>query len=253
VKTRAIVLMLVLVVALVAGAGRANAGASTTDYQVWFERGGKLWLAKRVMPTTTTPGKATIQSLLAGPNAAEADAGVGTRVPDRTSLVGIALNNGTATVELSREFGDSNGARMRIAQVVRTLTQFKTIDRVKIRVGTATLGPYTRESTDTLLPAILVWNPAIGSHLTGSVRVTGSANVFEAALTIRVLNERGHSIATVHTTASCGTGCRGGYTVKLPFKVRHDQLGAIVVFDDDSDGDGQPSNLVRVPVVLTAK
>lgn len=251
-KTRALILMLVMVVSLVAGAGRANAGASTTDYQVWFERGGKLWVAKRVMPTTTTPASATLKSLLAGPNAAESKAGVGTRVPDGTSLVGIALQNGTATVELSQEFGDSKGAHMRIAQIVRTLTQFKTIDRVQIRAGATTLGPYSRASTDRLLPAILVWNPAIGSHLTGSVRVTGTANVFEAALTIRVLNQRGHAIATVHTTATCGTGCRGGYTVKLPFKVRHDQLGTIVVFDDDSDGDGNPSNLVRVPVVLTA-
>jgi hypothetical protein len=242
--------MLVLAVSLIAGAGRASAGPSTTDYQVWFERGGKLWLAKRVMPTTTTPAGATIKSLLAGPNAAEAKAGVGTRVPDGTSLVGINLSGGTATIELSQEFGDSKSARLRIAQIVRTLTQFTTIDRVNIRVGATTIGPFTRTSTDNLLPAILVWNPAIGSHVTGSVRVTGSANVFEAALTIRVLNDRGHSIATVHTTASCGTGCRGGYSVLVPAKVRSDQLGTILVFGDN--GNGQPSSVVRIPVVLTA-
>jgi len=251
-KQRALILLLVLVTGLVAGAAQASAGGSTSAYQVWFERDGELWLSKRVMPTTATPARATVQAVLAGPNSAEIDAGVGTRVPGGTSLVGISLSSGTATVELSSEFGTSKAAHLRIGQIVRTLTQFSTIDRVRIRVGTTVLGPYTRASTDRLLPAILVWNPAIGSTLSKSVRVTGSANVFEATLIIKVLNANGNPIKTVFTTATCGTGCRGGYSVLVPFKVRHDQLGQIVVSDSDPDGDGQPSHRVRIPVVLTA-
>lgn len=250
-KARALILVLALAVSLVAGAGQAGA-ASTSTYQVWFERGGKLWLTKRVLPTTSTPARATIQSLLAGPNSAEAGAGVGTRIPDGTSLVGIALSGGTATIEVSAEFGTSKTAHLRIAQVVRTLTQFSTIDRVTIRVGGATLGPYTNASSHRLLPAILVWNPPIGAHIGSPVVITGTADVFEASVHVRILNERGHAIATAHTTATCGTGCRGSYRVKLPFAVRHTQAGTVVVFDDDADGDGMPAHVVRVPVVLTA-
>jgi hypothetical protein len=36
----------------------------------------------------------------------------------------------------------------------------------------------------------------------------------------------------------------------VPAKVRSDQLGTILVFGDN--GNGQPSNVVRIPVVLTA-
>jgi hypothetical protein len=250
-KTRLTIALLALGVALASSAGSA-AGASTTGYELWFQRDGKLWLAMRVMPTSATPAKATITALLRGPNAAEANTGVTSPIRAGTSLVGIALHDGTATIELSREFGLSTSSRMRLAQITRTLTQFPSIRRVTIRVGQTTLATSTRASSDDLLPAILVRNPPIGSRLRGSVNVSGTADVFEAALTIRVLNAHGHSIATVHTLATCGTGCRGIYGADVPVTVRATQPGTILVFDDDADGDGHPSHLVRIPVVLTA-
>jgi len=74
--------------------------------------------------------------------------------------------------------------------------------------------------------------------------------VFEGSLHIRMLNHNGTTIAHANTTASCGTGCRGGYTILVRFSVGSDQLGTIVVTDDDTDGNGQPQHQVRVPVVL---
>jgi germination protein M len=187
-------------------------------------------------------------------------------VPAGTDLLGLSVANGTATVDLSGRFGAGSGTGsvpMRLAQLTFTLTQFPTIDRVRLRVnGTAvsTLTadqvrvpqPMTRDTFIGLRPAITVWNPPIGSHLQGGVRVSGNADVFEANLRIRVLNAAGKVVGAAATTASCGTGCWGGYTVAVPFSVAKDQLGTIVITDDDADGDGVPQHRVRVPVVLVA-
>jgi hypothetical protein len=70
----------------------------------------------------------------------------------------------------------------------------------------------TRKSFAGVLPPIVVWNPAIGSHLADAVRVTGTANVFEASLHVRIVNQQGVVIARANVLASCGTGCRGGYS-----------------------------------------
>ena len=39
-------------------------------------------------------------------------------------------------------------------------------------------------------------------------------------------------------------------TYLVPFPAGRDQLGTIVVSDDDTDGNGKPQHQVRVPVVL---
>src|SRR5262245_28606603 len=223
-KSRAVLLLLVLALAALAGATRATAGTSphadTTTYQVWFERGGKLWLTKRVQPHTTAPARAALQALMVGPNTAETDAGVDSHIPAGTTLNGVSIADGLATVDLSSQFGTTTSEfRMRLAEVTHTLTQFASVDRVRIRVGGTALGTFSNASFATQMPAILVWNPAIGSHLTSKVRVTGSADVFEAGLHIRVLNANGVVVGSVNTLASCGTGCRGGYTVAVRFHV----------------------------------
>jgi hypothetical protein len=82
------------------------------------------------------------------------------------------------------------------------------------------------------------------------VGVSGSANVFEANVTVKVLDENGNVVGHGFTTATCGTGCRGTYSVPVTFKVSREQPGTIVVSDDDAAGTGTPPHQVRVPVVL---
>jgi hypothetical protein len=69
-------------------------------------------------------------------------------------------------------------------------------------------------------------------------------------VTIEILDSRGHRIARTFTTATCGTGCRGDYSVSLPFEVAREQRGTIVVHDDDAAGTGTPPHSVRIPVTL---
>jgi hypothetical protein len=255
--------LLILVAVLTAiPAATAGAAGSTSVYQVWLQRGSKLWLVKREQPVTTAPAHAAMQSLLTGPTVAEADAGVRSQVPRSTTLLGLSIASGTATVDLDDAFaaaGTRAAVRMRLAELTYTLTQFTTVDRVALRIdgrpvsslaGVAVPRTMTRSDFQGLLPVITVWNPPIGSHVATSVRVSGDANVYEASIHVRIVDQRGLTVGHANTLASCGTGCRGGYTVLVPFSVDRDQLGTIIVSDDDTDGDGVPQHQVRVPVVL---
>ena len=100
-----------------------------------------------------------------------------------------------------------------------------------------------------MLPAILVESPIIGARVSSPVTVSGTANVFEATVSLRILDENGNEIARTFTTATCGTGCRGDYSVSIPFNVDRQQRGTIEVFESSAK-DGSPINLVRIPVTL---
>jgi hypothetical protein len=69
-------------------------------------------------------------------------------------------------------------------------------------------------------------------------------------VTVNVLDENEHVLGKTFTTATCGTGCRGTYSVPVGFDVDREQRGTIVVSDDDAAGTGTPPHIVRVPVVL---
>ena len=101
------------------------------------------------------------------------------------------------------------------------------------------------------LPAIVVETPTPGETITSPITVAGSANVFEANVTIIVLDADGNELARDFTTATCGTGCRGDYSLDLEFAVGEEQAGTIVVQDDDAAGTGTPPHQVEVPVTLS--
>jgi immunoglobulin-like protein involved in spore germination len=98
--------------------------------------------------------------------------------------------------------------------------------------------------------AITVETPKPGAEVSSPIEVAGTANVFEANVTVRLLDERGGELARRFTTATCGSGCRGEYSTQLAFTVRAEQPGTLVLSDDDADGDGKPQHEVRVPLVL---
>ena len=86
--------------------------------------------------------------------------------------------------------------------------------------------------------------------MSSPVTVSGTADVFEANVTVEILDAKGKVVGKTFTTASCGTGCRGSYSVPVTFKVAKEQRGTVVVHDDDAAGTGTPPHSVRVPVTL---
>ena len=237
----------------------------TVTYEVWFTRGESLFVTKRTQPATVAVGSASLNAMLAGPNGAERAAGVGTTIPSGTKLLGLNIENGIATVDMSGTYDDGGGSaseRMRLAQAVYTITQFPTVQGVNFRLdgepveafsgeGIVLDHPQTRADYDDLLPAITVESPVIGQQVSSPVTVSGTANVFEATVSIRILDEDGTKIAESFDTATCGSGCRGDYSDKVPYQVDHDQAGTVMVFESSAK-DGSPTHVVKIPVTLTA-
>jgi spore germination protein GerM len=233
--------------------------------QVWFTRDDGLVSVQRTHDPTPLVATSAITSLLEGPTASERVLGYASAVPPGTKLHGIAIHNGVATVDLTSEFQDGAGSRsmqMRLGQVVYTLTQFPTVQKVRFRLDGAPVNvfssegivldhPVGRSDYSDLLPAITVAKPASDSSVTSPVTVAGTANVFEANVSVEVLNANGDVVGKTFTTASCGTGCRGTYSVQVSFKAAKAQSGTIVVHDDDAAGTGTPPHEVRVPVMLS--
>jgi germination protein M len=234
--------------------------------QVWFHRGEQLFVAKRVVNPTLRVGSAAVQSLLAAPTDAEQLEGVQTQIPDGTELLGLSIDKGTATVNLTSEFesgGGSASMSMRLAQVVFTLTQFPTVKGVQFALdgqpievlggeGVVIDHPLTRKDYAELVPAIVVESPSIGETVSAPVTVSGSANVFEANVTVLVLDAKRKEVGRTFTTATCGSGCRGTFSTRVPYEVGEDQEGTIVVQDDDAAGTGHPPHVVEIPVHLSA-
>jgi hypothetical protein len=248
------------------GASSTSGGsAGLVTYQVWFTRGESLFLVTRTQDATPRIGTAALEALFAGPDAREQAAAVGSQIPAGTQLLGLTVSDGVATVDLTSEFesgGGSASMNMRIAQVVYTLTQFRTVkgvlfeldgQRVDVLGGEGVIvdQPVTRKDYRDLMPAIVVRAPQIGERVSNPVTVSGSANVFEANVTVDVVDPSGKVIGTAFTTATCGTGCRGTFSVTVPYEVSSATRGLIIVHDDDAAGTGTFPHEVRIPVVLT--
>ena len=109
----------------------------------------------------------------------------------------------------------------------------------------------TSEPSDGTKPAIVVKQPASGDEVVSPVTISGTANVFEATVYVRILDRDGFEVAARFTTATCGSGCRGEFSTELSFFVERTQDGTIEVFEPSAE-DGSPINVVTVPVVLVA-
>jgi hypothetical protein len=232
--------------------------------QVWFTRGDGLVAVRRTHSPTRLVATTAMNALLDGPTAEERANGLASAVPAGTKLLGIAIRNGVATVDLTSEYQSGGGSRSmqtRLGQVVYTLTEFPTVQKVRFRLdgspvdvfsseGIVLDHPVGRADYANLLPAIEVTKPAEGDRVTSPVTVAGTANVFEANVTVEILDAAGKMVGRTFTTATCGTGCRGTYSVPVTFKVDREQSGTIVVHDDDAAGTGKPPHSVRIPVTL---
>ncbi len=92
--------------------------------------------------------------------------------------------------------------------------------------------------------------PIIGQRVSSPIVVSGTADVFEATVSLRVLDKSGTEIARTFTQATCGTGCRGDYSVSVSYRIDHEQPGTVEVFESSAK-DGSAVNVVRIPVTLT--
>jgi hypothetical protein len=234
---------------------------TSVSLEVWFLEGEQLVRVTRTHEATPRVATAAMEALLAGPRL---EAGLGTAIPAGTRLLGISIKKRVATVDLTSQYQSGGGSlsmKARLAQVVYTLTQFPTVRAVLFHLdgepvnvfsgeGIVLDHPVGRADYEDLLPVISVDEPVAGERVTSPLRIAGSANVFEANVTVKVLDQNGNLVGKTFTTATCGTGCRGTFAVPVSFDVTREQPGAIVVSDDDAAGTGTPPHQVRIEVVL---
>jgi hypothetical protein len=105
------------------------------------------------------------------------------------------------------------------------------------------------EPTAGAKPAIVVRTPRARDEVTSPVRIAGTADVFEATVSIRILGADGEELAATFATATCGSGCRGAYSEEVFFFTDRREAGTVEVFETSAE-DGSPIHLVSVPVVL---
>jgi len=97
--------------------------------------------------------------------------------------------------------------------------------------------------------AIVVDSPLPGDELRSPITVRGTANVFEASVSIQILDAGGEVLAAINTQASCGSGCRGTFSSPIAFYTPMRQSGMIEVFEVSAE-DGSAIHVVRIPITL---
>jgi len=208
------------------GTGTTTTPAETTAVRVYWLRDGKVWPALREVVETEDIATAAVNELLLGPTEQEqADLNFTTAIPDNQD------------VELP-EAG--------LAQLVYTMTQFRTVDSAEIDGVN-----YTRADFEDLTPAILVESPLPFEAVTSPLRVTGTANTFEATFSYELTDTDGLIVDENFVTATSGTGTRGTFDfTTAPFTVPFDGVGSLIVFERSAK-DGSRINLVEIPIRMT--
>lgn len=97
---------------------------------------GYLAAEMRSIPKTQGIARAAVQELIRGP---APGSGLYPTLPPGTSLNGIKIEGGTATVDFSKELktghkGGSSGEMVTVSSIVNTLTQFPAVQRVQILI-----------------------------------------------------------------------------------------------------------------------
>src|SRR5829696_2671656 len=125
-----------------ASAPPSAAPSGTTIVRAYFWLGGEpdsdgLVATLREIPATKGVATAAVNALLAGPTTGEAARDISSAVPAGSKLLGLAIDGGVATVNLSSEFESGAGSASvltRLGQMVYTLTQFPTVKSVVFEI-----------------------------------------------------------------------------------------------------------------------
>jgi germination protein M len=218
----------------------------------------------REIPSTPRIALATLRELFDGPSAADLELieGISTAVPTSALVLDVAIVDGVATVDLSREFESGGGSLSmfaRLAQVVYTLSQWPTVDEVAFELdgqpvtvfsgeGIVLDGPVARDDYVDLLPRVFVDAPAAGAELRSGDRVTGVAAVFEATFEYRLTDAGGAVLAEGFESTDNGTGW-GVFDWAVTFDVDERQQGSLTVWEE-SARDGSDQAVRSTPLVL---
>jgi spore germination protein GerM len=216
-------------------------------------------------PASDGEADAALRLLLEGPSEDEISGipPISTAIPEGTSLLGVTMDGGSATIDLSGEFDDGGGSFgmfARLAQVVYTATGLADVDEVVFVVdgeevtvfsaeGIELDRPQQRDDYYDLLPPIFVDSPAWGQPVISPLQVQGLSNVFEATSQVMLTDDDGLPLYEHPVMATCGTGCWGDWHAEIPYTVDREQFGALIVWELSAK-DGSRINIREYPIIL---
>lgn len=225
-------------------------GAATARVGVYFALGERVGVVHREVMTPAVAREA-IETLLDGPTAAETEAGFTTEIPSGTTLLGLTVEDGVARINMSDEFDDGGGTLsmgLRMAELVHTLTQFGTVQRVSLRIdgkpvemlggeGILIAEPQTRAMWEDYSPAVLIEHPAFGEHVSSPLRVEGTANTFEGRFMLDLVDPDGTLLASIPVASTSGTGTRGRFATAFDEALWGSGTGSVIAwYDSPKDG-----------------
>jgi germination protein M len=247
------------------GAGTTITPAESMVVSAYFVRDDRIGTGHRIIERTVATSQAALDLLLAGPTAAEGEIGFDTAIPAATTLESVSIGPaGIATVELSPDFEEGGGSlamRLRLAQVVFTVTQFATVsgvnflnDGAPIEVfgseGIVLDHPLTRADFEELTPALFVEGPGPFDVVGRQFRVHGTANVFEATFMVRLTDGEGTVVYEGSHMATSGTGTRGTFDLTIDTTGAPTGVAELRLWESSAQ-DGSDVNVVTIPLELT--
>jgi hypothetical protein len=182
-------------------------------------------------------------------------------VPPAVDILGVSSSDHTVNVDMNEAFLAGSGSGLlgdftMLNQLIYTATVEGGFEDVLFTVngepvaafGSEGLGLTEPVGRDAFLGQVNSVN--VDSPLNGSgddpLSVTGFANVFEATVSLEVVDASGTVVLEDFATATCGTGCWGAYE----FSVNYPFVGGetVRVFWHSAE-DGSPSDVVSIPVL----
>jgi len=217
-------------------------GGDAHPVAIYLLRGDKVAPVRREIDQPS-PYSALLALAYRKPGESERTAGYRTAVPPPdTSTGGVNVADGVARLDWwSRAL-----PKLAQAQVVYTLTRFPGIRRVAFVVDGGESRALTRADFEAETPVILVESPLPGDTVASPIRLRGTANVFEATVSVDVRDAQDRLLKRTFTTATSGSGTRGTFSTALAVP---DRAGEVtVVAYESSAKDGSPLHVVEVPV-----
>lgn len=148
----------------------------------------------------------------------------------------LTIASGTASLSLPDATDDE------VAEIVYTLTQFPTVQRVDVAGRTGLV----RSDFAHYVPPIVVTSPAPGATVAQPIQVKGTASVFEATLVVRLVRN-GEVLDKQTVTATAGAPARGSFETTLEATAGDATIEAFA----PSAADGSPQHEVDVPVTIS--
>ena len=241
-------LVAALVVALAGCGGGKHAATTTTTpaaqltmVRVYFLHNEKVQPVSRFVSATEPAWLGAWKDLAVGPTA-ETPLNASTALPfPETSGWTLGFTNenvlSLSTVALPRTA---------LAQVVYTLTQFATRRPVIVNRKR-----YTRADFEAETPAILVESPLPEAQVKSPLRLTGTANTFEATFQYELVDSGGKIVAKHFVTATSGSGTRGTFDFTVEYPAGHSGPGKLVVYESSAK-DGSRIHVLEIPLQLAS-